>query len=56
MVKYRDLKPKLEKSIQGEHRVLLPEEPMTWVMTQGTTGESKILPVTEVHMDHLIKG
>lgn len=29
---------------------------MTWVMARGPTGESKILPVTETHMDHLIKG
>ena len=56
VVNYRDLKPQLEKIIQGEYRGLLPEKPMTWVMTRGTTGESKILPVTETHMDHLIKG
>jgi len=56
VVIYEDLKPQLEKIIQGEYRVLLPEKPMTWVMTRGTTGESKILPVTESHMNHLIKG
>jgi len=55
-VTYRDLEPRLEKVRRGDYDVLLAEEPMTWVMTRGTTGNSKILPVTEKHMSHLIKG
>ena len=56
VVTYSDLEPQLDAVIQGDYRVLLTEEPITWGMTRGTTGNSKILPVTEKHMDHLIKG
>ncbi len=53
---YQELAPHLEQIRRGDYRVLLNEEPITWVMTRGTTGTSKILPVTESHMSHLIKG
>jgi len=53
---YVDLEADLERVRHGDYRVLLTEEPITWVMTRGTTGNSKILPVTEKHMDHLVKG
>ena len=46
-VTYQELVPKFEQIRQGDYRVLLTEEPITWVMTRGTTGTSKILPVTE---------
>ena len=55
-VTYRDLEPRLEKVRQGDYNILLAEEPITWVMTRGTTGDSKILPVTEKNMNYLIKG
>jgi hypothetical protein len=55
-ITYRDLEEYLVKVRQGDYRVLLVEEPITWVMTRGTTGNSKIIPVTEKHMGHLIKG
>ena len=53
---YQELTPHLEQIRKGDYRILLTEEPITWVMTRGTTGNSKILPVTETHMSHLIKG
>jgi hypothetical protein len=56
VVTYYDLKPLFEEVRQGDYRVLLKEEPITWVMTRGTTGDNKIIPVTETHMEHLIKG
>ena len=55
-ITYQDISPKLEQIRQGDYTVLLSEEPITWVMTRGTTGNSKILPVTETHMSHLIRG
>ena len=54
--RYVDLESDLDKVRRGDYRVLLVEEPITWVMTRGTTGNSKMLPVTEKHMDHLVKG
>ncbi|MCW4049941.1 MAG: GH3 auxin-responsive promoter family protein [Candidatus Bathyarchaeota archaeon] len=53
---YADLKPVIEKVQGGEYQALLVEEPITWVMTRGTTGVSKVIPVTQRHMDHLING
>jgi hypothetical protein len=53
---YKELEPQLERVRRGDYKVLLAEEPITWVMTRGTTGNSKIMPVTEKHMAHLIKG
>jgi hypothetical protein len=53
---YLDLEPLFEHVRRGDYRVLLVEEPITWVMTRGTTGNSKIIPVTDKHMSHLIKG
>jgi hypothetical protein len=53
---YSHLKPLLRQVRSDDYRVLLSEEPITWVMTRGTTSRSKILPVTEKHMNHLIRG
>lgn len=53
---YQELAPQLKQIRRGDYRLLLNEKPITWVMTRGTTGTSKILPVTESHMSHLIKG
>jgi hypothetical protein len=53
---YLELKPWLEKVRQGNYEALLSEKPMTWVMTRGTTGSSKVIPVTPKHMDHLVRG
>ena len=53
---YSDLEPWLERVRQGDYGALLPEAPITWVMTRGTTGASKVVPVTPRHMDHLVRG
>lgn len=54
--KYSDLRPWLNKVKKGEWGSFLPEKPLTWVMTRGTTGSSKVIPVTESHLNHIIKG
>jgi len=56
VITYHNLRPLFEEIRHGDYSVLLKEEPITWVMTRGTTGENKIIPVTETHMDHLIRG
>lgn len=35
--------------------MFLDEKPLTWVMTRGTTGGSKVIPVTPHHLKDLIK-
>jgi hypothetical protein len=54
-VTYADLKPWFERVRNEGHAVFLDEEPITWVMTRGTTGQSKVVPVTPRHLQDLIR-
>jgi len=56
VAKYSDLEPWIKRVRSGDHTALLAEKPITWVMTRGTTGNSKIIPVTPRHLDHLVRG
>ncbi len=56
VVMYKELEPWFERVRTETPSVFLPEDPITWVMTRGTTGKSKIIPVTAKHMDHLVRG
>lgn len=55
-VTYTDLVPLFNRVKEGDPGAFLMEDPITWVMTRGTTGSSKIVPVTQRHLDSLIKG
>ncbi len=50
-INYKALKPYLETIKNSDHRVILPEPPLTWVMTRGSTGRAKILPATKTHLE-----
>jgi hypothetical protein len=54
-VAYADLEPWFERVRTEGHEVFLDEEPITWVMTRGTTGQSKVIPVTPRHLQDLIR-
>jgi hypothetical protein len=54
-VAYADLEPWFERVRIEGYGVFLDEEPITWVMTRGTTGQSKVVPVTPRHLQDLIK-
>jgi len=54
-VTYTDLQPWFERVRTEGHGVFLDEEPITWVMTRGTTGQSKVVPVTPRHLQDLIR-
>ena len=44
---YDDFKPLIEEVMAGNVDVLLPEDPVGWAITRGTTeGESKFIPMT----------
>lgn len=47
---YIRLEPVIARVSQGDFEALLPEPPAAWVMTRGTTGSPKILPVTSKHL------
>jgi hypothetical protein len=54
-VSYKDLEPWFEKVRNEGYEAFLDEEPLTWVMTRGTTGQSKVIPVTQRHLQDLIR-
>jgi hypothetical protein len=53
-VSYADLEPWFKRVRTEGHGIFLDEEPITWVMTRGTTGQSKVIPVTPRHLHYLI--
>jgi hypothetical protein len=51
VVTYDEIKPWIERVIAGEVKALLPEPPVAWAMTRGTTrGTSKRIPITETDL------
>ena len=54
-ITYAGIEPWFERVRNEGHGVFLDEEPITWVMTRGTTGRSKVIPVTPRHLQDLIK-
>ena len=51
---YKELAPYLESVRQSDYRVILPEPPLTWVMTRGSTGRAKLLPATQTHLELIL--
>ncbi len=52
-VSYQAIKPHIEEVKKGRFEALLPEPPVDWVMTRGSTGAAKVLPVTQGHLDQI---
>jgi hypothetical protein len=50
---YVQLQPYLKEVREGNYRSMLPEPPIHWVMTRGSTGTSKILPATKTHLEQI---
>ena len=51
VVTYDEIKPWIDRVIAGEVEALLPEPPVAWAMTRGTTkGVSKRIPITETDL------
>jgi hypothetical protein len=51
IVTYDSIKPWIDRVIAGEIEALLPEPPVAWAMTRGTTrGTSKRIPITETDL------
>lgn len=53
IIDYNFLSSYLQEVKQGNHSAILPEPPICWVMTRGSTGNSKVLPVTKTHIDQI---
>ena len=52
-INYDGLRPYFEEVKAGNHSVILSEPPLCWVMTRGSTGVSKVLPVTKTHIGQI---
>jgi hypothetical protein len=50
---YQSLRIPLEEVKTGNYSAILPEPPICWVMTRGSTGQSKVLPVTKTHIEQI---
>jgi len=50
---YDSLTPFLSRVKDANFSAILPEPPCNWVMTRGTTGRSKVIPVTRTHIDQI---
>ena len=46
IVSYDEIRPLVERMARGEHGVLTAEDPVMFAQTSGTTGKSKLIPVT----------
>ncbi|MGQ9781126.1 MAG: GH3 family domain-containing protein [Nitrososphaeria archaeon] len=52
-VRYDELVPIIGKVFEGNYHVLLSEPPVAWVMTRGSTGPAKLIPVTQKHLSQV---
>ncbi len=53
-INYEELKPYFKKIKEGNHQTILSEPPVCWVMTRGSTGASKVIPVTKTHLEQIL--
>ena len=53
IINYSGLQPYLKTVKEGNFKAFLAEPPQHWVMTRGSTGNSKILPATETHLKQI---
>ena len=50
IINYSKLIPYLKEVKDGRFKAFLSEQPQCWVMTRGSTGNSKVIPATETHL------
>ena len=53
-VNYRQLNPYFAEVMKGNYASILPEPLLCWVMTRGSTGPAKVLPVTQKHVEQIL--
>lgn len=55
IIDYNGLRLHLAKVNDGDSAAFLPEPLLCWVMTRGSTGPAKVLPVTKTHIDQILE-
>jgi len=53
-INYVGLTKYLDKVKTGNFEAILPEPPVCWVMTRGSTGPAKVLPATRTHLEQIM--
>jgi hypothetical protein len=53
IIDYAGLTPYLAAVKERSFKAFLPEPPQCWVMTRGSTGQSKVLPATQTHLKQI---
>jgi hypothetical protein len=53
IINYSELAPYLIQVKEHSYKAFLTEPPETWVMTRGSTGQSKVLPATQTHLKQI---
>ena len=52
-IDYNGLRPFFEEVKTSNYSAILSEPPLCWVMTRGSTGTAKVLPVTKTHIEQI---
>jgi phenylacetate-coenzyme A ligase PaaK-like adenylate-forming protein len=53
IIDYEELSPYFAEVVKGNYDAILPEPVLHWVMTRGSTGKAKVLPITKTHMEQI---
>jgi hypothetical protein len=53
IIDYKGLAPHIARVRDGNYQAILPEPPVAWVMTRGSTGKSKVIPATQTHLKQI---
>ena len=53
IINYKELTPYLTQVKEGNYKAILPEPAVSWVMTRGSTGKSKVIPATQTHLKQI---
>lgn len=53
VIDYQGLNPYLAEVQKGNYSAFLPEPLVCWVMTRGSTGNAKVLPATQTHLEQI---
>jgi hypothetical protein len=53
IINYAELIPYLNAVKERSYKAFLSEQPECWVMTRGSTGKSKIIPATAIHLKQI---
>ena len=55
IVDYEDLKPYVEKTLEGQENILWPGKPLYFCKTSGTTSGEKYIPISKESMPFHLK-